>query len=692
MFIILKKLLLILLIFPLWAFAIDDSVLNIDSITGEEWQAQGITLQMQGVDNTKLTLNIFALHLPTLKKSLNKIKIKCPKLKVDIEKITCKNGSLGIKEVLGKSIANFSFSYMMLSQAIHFVSNKISLFNGHLNIKVIFKPDDWQVTLTGRNIAMNTLVTRLKLFMDLPESFVNLTQQFDFEGNIFAKVQFSGKTDLENIKIDGQVKNFQFASADGLQAGENIMANLELSIKPIGESWKTSGTVTLTQAEVLNNAIYVNIGNKPLTVIMDMTWLSDRDILEIKRFDYEHKNVLNFQLYGNFDFSKDFTVKTLSFDLPSTPLSPFYHYYLSAWAEENTGALIMNGNLSVQFKQKNEKIQCTANIENTNIEDKKKRFGISGLNGKIHWRSQANDLLTHLYWKGGFLASDIILGRSAISLNLSGKRIKLLKTFHQPILDGGIEIKEFNLDFNDFDKTNMEWNLSGFLQPISMQAITKSLELPTLNGQISGTIPLIRYHNQYLDIGNSELLLNIFDGNVIISTLTLKNPFGTVPVLTADIDVDKINLETLTDITDFGKIQGELSGKINDLRMINWKPVAFSAYFATPKDNRLPRKISQKAIQNLSELGGGAARVVTGLLKVFENFSYKRIGWGCRLENGICEMRGAEPFGDGGYYIVKGGGLPRINIIGYNQQVDWRILLNRLKRVMNFSTGSPVIQ
>jgi len=80
-------------------------------------------------------------------------------------------------------------------------------------------------------------------------------------------------------------------------------------------------------------------------------------------------------------------------------------------------------------------------------------------------------------------------------------------------------------------------------------------------------------------------------------------------------------------------------------------------------------------------------------LKIFENFSYKRIGWGCRLENGICEMRGAEPFGDGGYYIVKGGGLPRINIIGYNQQVDWRILLNRLKRVMNFSTaGSPIIQ
>jgi len=687
-----KKLFLILLLLPVWTFAIDDAVLTLDNLIGDEWQTKGIELQLQGVDNTALTLNIFALRLPTLKKSLNKINIKCPHLKYDVEKITCVRGSLRIKELLGKSVATFSLSYHVLSQVVHFISNKISLLNGNLDIKVTLTPNDWHVTLTGKNIALDKLVTRLKQFMDLPESFVDLTQNFDFTGDIFAKVQFSGKTDLDIIKVKGQVKNFQFSSADGLQAGENITANLDLSIKPIGESWNTRGTVTLTQAEVLNEAIYVNIGDKPVTAIMDMTWLSEREILEIKQFDYKHENILNFQLHGNFDFSKDFSIKTLSVNLPSTSLAPFYQYYLSAWAEENTGALKLNGNLSAQFKQKNDKIQCTVDIRNTHIADEKRRFGLSDLNGKIQWHSQANDLLTHLRWSGGFLASDITLGSSAIQLNLNGKKVRLLKTLHQPILDGGIEIKKFALDFNDFDKANMEWTLSGFLHPISMQAISESLKLPALKGQISGTIPSIRYHKQHLEIGNGKLSIKIFDGDVIIHTLTLKNPFGAVPVLTADIDIDKINLETLTDITDFGKIQGELSGKINQLRMINWKPVAFDAYFATPKDNTLPRKISQKAIQNLSELGGGAAAVITGLLKIFENFSYKRIGWGCRLENGICEMRGAEPFGDGGYYIVKGGGLPRINIIGYNQQVDWRILLNRLKRVMNFSTGSPVIQ
>jgi hypothetical protein len=34
-----------------------------------------------------------------------------------------------------------------------------------------------------------------------------------------------------------------------------------------------------------------------------------------------------------------------------------------------------------------------------------------------------------------------------------------------------------------------------------------------------------------------------------------------------------------------------------------------------------------------------------------------------------------------GYYIIKGGGIPRIDVIGYNSQVDWNILMKRLARM-----------
>ena len=63
---------------------------------------------------------------------------------------------------------------------------------------------------------------------------------------------------------------------------------------------------------------------------------------------------------------------------------------------------------------------------------------------------------------------------------------------------------------------------------------------------------------------------------------------------------------------------------------------------------------------------------------MFKSFSYKRLGMSCRLADGVCEMDGVAP-AKRGFYLVEGGGIPRIDIIGYNRRVDWQELLGRLK-------------
>ena len=75
-----------------------------------------------------------------------------------------------------------------------------------------------------------------------------------------------------------------------------------------------------------------------------------------------------------------------------------------------------------------------------------------------------------------------------------------------------------------------------------------------------------------------------------------------------------------------------------------------------------------------------AAAVQRSVMGVFENFGYERIALSCVLRNGVCAMAGGEATVNG-YYIVKGGGIPAINVMGYNHEVDWDELLNRLKRV-----------
>jgi hypothetical protein len=121
---------------------------------------------------------------------------------------------------------------------------------------------------------------------------------------------------------------------------------------------------------------------------------------------------------------------------------------------------------------------------------------------------------------------------------------------------------------------------------------------------------------------------------------------------------------------------------VQDLYLENWQPKRFFAWLGTPDDDDSTHRISQKAVNNLANIGGGGAAdlISRSFLGVFETFSYDRIGIGCYLNKGICQMMGVETAGQG-YYIVKGGGLPRINVIGYNPQVDWQVLIERLGRL-----------
>lgn len=104
------------------------------------------------------------------------------------------------------------------------------------------------------------------------------------------------------------------------------------------------------------------------------------------------------------------------------------------------------------------------------------------------------------------------------------------------------------------------------------------------------------------------------------------------------------------------------------------------------------RRISQAAIRNLIALGGGSAvtAIQQRFLGLFKQFGYAEIGWRCKLRGNICLMSGIESLThDDSYMLIKGSGIPAINITGYNRKVDWHELLKRLKQAIK--SGSPVI-
>ena len=69
-----------------------------------------------------------------------------------------------------------------------------------------------------------------------------------------------------------------------------------------------------------------------------------------------------------------------------------------------------------------------------------------------------------------------------------------------------------------------------------------------------------------------------------------------------------------------------------------------------------------------------------GFLGLFSTFGYNKLGFGCYLYQGVCQLMGVEAV-DNGFYLIKGGGLPRIDVIGYNSRLDWNVFVNRLNRI-----------
>ena len=67
-------------------------------------------------------------------------------------------------------------------------------------------------------------------------------------------------------------------------------------------------------------------------------------------------------------------------------------------------------------------------------------------------------------------------------------------------------------------------------------------------------------------------------------------------------------------------------------------------------------------------------------MKMFNNFSYRRLGLGCRLHNNICDVRGISE-DDVSVLIMEGAGLPKIMIRAFNRSLDWPQLVAGLVAV-----------
>ena len=121
---------------------------------------------------------------------------------------------------------------------------------------------------------------------------------------------------------------------------------------------------------------------------------------------------------------------------------------------------------------------------------------------------------------------------------------------------------------------------------------------------------------------------------------------------------------------------------IEKIVLVDWTPRRMNLVLATPEEDPGHRRISQRAVDDLTEIGGGLQAALSApFLRLFDDFPYRRLGIGCALEGDRCRMSGVADRADGSFVLVEGRGIPRLQVIGYTREVDWPVLIERLQAV-----------
>jgi hypothetical protein len=264
-----------------------------------------------------------------------------------------------------------------------------------------------------------------------------------------------------------------------------------------------------------------------------------------------------------------------------------------------------------------------------------------------------------------------------------GKDFALANNTRFPIFDGALVVH--TLAIRKLGAPDAELDFDAHLEPISMPLLSAAFGWPVLSGQLAGRIPGVTYRDHVLAV-EGDLSANVFDGSIVGSGIKLRDPWGPWPRLDATVTARRLDLDLLTHTFTIGSITGRLDADIKGLELFNWSPVAFDARLQTTPGDRSKHLISQRAITSISNVGGGGGGVTaalqSGVLRFFHTFHYDRIGISCQLRDEVCLMSGLEPARTG-YYLVKGRGLPRIDIIGNAGRVDWTQLVGQIAASMH---------
>ena len=507
----------------------------------------------------------------------------------------------------------------------------------------------------------------------------------------------SGRGDLHALveqKPAGLTADIRLALSDsGFQnaaftwIGEKLAldahATADLSRTPLTFAVQLNGN----KGQALAGPVLLDFDKNPLDLKLNGSYAEN--VVQISNLQSTQRDLL--QLTGDAQLSlTPFAVKKAALNASDIRFPATYASYLQlSLATTPFNQLTTTGTAEARVQVvDNLPVQLDLLVHDLALSDASRALKVDGINSELHWTAGVTGppRPSWFSWENS-QGWGIIGARSKLEFIAQDRDFRLIKPARLPFFDGALLVN--TLAAEQIGSESMSGVFDAVIEPISVAPIAKAFGMPEFSGQLSGRIPGLTYKDKLLSLqGNLEA--NVFDGRVVASNLRVREPLGQWPRLYADIVARNLDLELITSTFEFGSITGRLDVELTGLETFNWTPVAFDLMMATPRGDKSRHRISQRAVQNLSDIGGGGGGVTaalqSGALKFFDEFGYDRIGLSCRLRNDVCQMGGVGA-AKTGFYIVKGSGLPRIDIIGNNQRVDWPRLMTQVSDALSNPEG-----
>ena len=675
--------------------AIDALTLSIGDVQGDGWSARDVTVSFELSAAGKTLARLHAARLTMFPElgPISDVDLECPDPVVKEPEFSCRQARVkGQFGRLGRQQFTAQAAYDSDRGTLTFSTSALKVAGGTARLNGRWLESGWQIEIRNENV-------RLAELRKIAAPWFELTKDLTFDGHTTMTLRLTGGSGLSAIDVVGKFTDVVASNTAGTLATDKLAFALDATLKPVGNDWDIRAQIDSKSGQAYSDPIFLDFGQNAISAKLEGRLLMDSGILRLAPLDVEQQGVVSGTINGELDLKgasmlRDLRVDLRALEFPGAFGSFIQPFLVATNFKDFTTSGRVSGTVQIDAGAPG---ALDLELDRVSFADKGGLLAMKGLSGHVSWLSSARRGTanaqappSHLEWQGAAVYG--LTGTAAqVDFTTSGADFRMLRPMQLPVLDGALNIS--TLSVRDLGAPQMSMHFAAELQPISVPLLCRAFGWPEFIGKVEGRIPEVNLEEDMLSLGG-DLQMAAFGGDIRVNGLKLKSPLGLYPRLNANITARNLDLQAVTGTFEFGEITGRLNADIQGLELFRWSPIRFDARLYTPPDDKSRHLISQRAVRNLSNIGGSggsvAAALQSGLLRFFENFRYQKLGLSCRLENETCLMDGIEPQQGDAYYIVKGSGIPRIDIIGNAHRVNWNRMLSQLKAIQE--SGGPVVK